>query len=156
VQANERDADFREVQQAWIEYQSLVDSIASDDLERPMTVGTWSGRDVVAHIANWEEHCAGLIQRWDAGEPKTWIDEFDVNDMARWDIWNEEYVSRFRSMSMAEIRAYARSVHEELMPRAAASSVVTGADLRAMTSGHYDVHRDDLLHLKSLDLRSDD
>lgn len=149
MQPDERDAVIADVAQAWAEYQQLVDSIALPDLERPNTVGTWSGRDVVTHIANWEEHCSSRIRRWDAGEPKTWIDEFDIEDMARWDVWNEEYVSRFRALPFDEVRVYAQAVHAELMELAAASPMVTATNLRAMNSGHYEVHLKDLRRLYS-------
>jgi hypothetical protein len=148
VQPDERVLVFAEVERAWSAYQALVASIADSDLERPNTVGTWSGRDVVTHIANWEEHCCGLIRKWDAGGPKTWIDAFDIEDMARWDIWNEEYVSHYRKLPLDEVRAYVFRVHGELMQLAAASHEVTALNLRAMTSGHYEVHRDDLLALQ--------
>jgi hypothetical protein len=130
---DERDFVLAEVEASWIAYQALLDGILETDLARPMTVGVWSGKDVVAHIATWEAHCLGLILRWDTGAPKRWTEEFDEQDAARWDAWNEAQVQPFRARLVADIRGYAVKVHTALLRAAAGSTVITADDLRGMT-----------------------
>ena len=147
----ERATALAEVAEAWRRYQALLDGLNDAALERPNTVGHWSGKDVVAHIANWEEHCIWLIEQWEGGRPKLWSYEFDVNDMPRWDIWNEEQLAPYTAAPVQEIRAYAARVHADLIQRVAASAVVTRQNLVAMTSGHYEFHGDDFARLDLLD-----
>ena len=146
---DEHTAVLREVAESWARYQTLLDTLATDDLQRPATVGHWSGRDVVAHTANWEEHCVGLVRRWDAGEPKQWLYEAEPADMARWDAWNEEQLRPLDGQSLADVRAYATRVHAELLEMIVASPHVTVDDLHGMTTVHYDFHEADLRALRS-------
>jgi hypothetical protein len=145
------DETLQATARAWDDYQSLVASISDAALERPNTVGHWSGRDLITHIANWEEYCTWLIQQWDAGREKLWTYEFDINDMARWDIFNEERVTPFRARSLEEVRAYIARTHEQLIAAVAASPHVTVSNLEAMTSGHYEWHVGDLQGIVQID-----
>lgn len=146
---DERARLLADVDRAWNVYQALVDRLTQSALERPNTVGFWSGKDVVTHIANWEEYCTGLIRRWDSGDEKRWSYEFDASDAARWDAWNEEHVAPLRSFTLTEVRDYAESAHRDLIVAAAQSDAVTADDLAGMTTEHYRVHEGDLISLRS-------
>lgn len=43
--------------------------LSGEQIERPNTVGSWSGRDVMLHIANWEEEAMQAIRDLDSGAP---------------------------------------------------------------------------------------
>src|SRR5215203_2827753 len=42
------------VSKAWLELKRVADSIPDAALEKPNTIGTWSGRDMLGHLAGWE------------------------------------------------------------------------------------------------------
>ena len=80
---DERDFVLADVEASWIAYQALLDGISETDLARPMTVGVWSGKDVVAHIATWESACADVVALLRSLDPADWERE---TELPGWDV----------------------------------------------------------------------
>jgi hypothetical protein len=152
MSSDERVSILREIDAGWRRHLALIDAIPQAELERANTVGTWSGRDVITHIANWEEYCAALVHTWDRSAEKRWSYDFDEAIPANWDRWNEEQVASFRVRQFADVRAYIDRVHAQLIETVSYSMTVTRDDLVGMTTGHYDAHAADL---RSLVARTD-
>ena len=144
----ERIGYLRKAETGWLAYQELLDTLSEEDLERPDTVGFWSGRDLIAHIACWERHCAWLLDQWEAGREKTYSYDFDQSDMAKWDEWNEEQVAPFRSLPLDGVKEFAAETHFRAMARVATSAQVTEQLVSGMTWSHYEWHREDILGIK--------
>ena len=66
--ATEKERLLIEMHAVWSELRDAAFSLTDEQLDRENTVGTWSGRDVIVHIANWEERCAEVIEMLDRGE----------------------------------------------------------------------------------------
>jgi hypothetical protein len=52
----------------WNALWSSFNALTDEQIDRPNTVGTWCGRDVMVHIANWEERAAEVVRAAERGE----------------------------------------------------------------------------------------
>ena len=145
---DERITSLRDAEAGWLEYQELLDTLTDEDLERPGAVGFWSGRDLIAHIACWERHCAWLLDQWAAGRERIYSYDFDQSDMAKWDEWNEEQVAPFRRLALDDVKQFAVETHFKAMARVAMSAEAGEQFVGGMTWSHYAWHRDDILGIR--------
>ena len=125
---------------AWLAFKRVVDSVSDAELERRATVGAWAGRDVLAHIAVWENEALEVIRRVDAGEPEIWPELHG----AALDDWNESHVAPFRAWTVAQVREFADATHAELMQLAERSPAAGPQIAAEMTEGHCAEHLDDM------------
>ncbi len=127
---------FEEMDQIWSELRDAAYAVTDERLDQENTVGTWSGRDVMVHIANWEERCIEVIERLDRNEQiarlYTTDDELDA--------LNERWVRPWHSVPLTEAKAYFERTHARLKERVQASPMVR-PDL---VLGCYPGHLEDL------------
>ena len=88
--------------QAWVE---AVDGIPDERLAEPM-VGHWSAKDLLGHVAFWEDWVIGDCQRILAGEPDSGEDMDPVN---------QGQVEETKNASVAEQKRYRDEAHARLM-----------------------------------------
>jgi len=138
----DRQAILNEANRVWGEIRDAAYALTAEQIDRPGTVGTWSGRDVMIHIANWEERCAEVIRDLDARRPVTPTCTTD----AELDTWNEAHVAPYHAIPLEEAKAYFESMHQQLM-ELARTSPNAKADL---VLGCYPGHLDDLIRLRTL------
>ena len=50
-----KDALFRRIEGAWGELHEALDGLTDEEMSAPGAVGEWSVRDLLAHVATWEE-----------------------------------------------------------------------------------------------------
>lgn len=62
-----RDESLTLIAEAFREFVALIDSIPEADMLVPDTVGSWSGKDVVADVAGWERAVMEYIEARDRG-----------------------------------------------------------------------------------------
>jgi hypothetical protein len=133
---------IEEMHMVWSELREAAYALTDDQIDRENTVGTWSGRDVMIHIANWEERCADVIQTLDRGEDVkrlyTTDDELDA--------LNERWVRPWHSVPLADAKAYFERAHQQLQETIRASPIVR----RDLVLGCYPGHLDDLKRLKDV------
>ena len=74
--------------------------------------GTWSPKDLIGHLASWEEHALDALAAWERGE-RAPIDDlwFTLSTTAL----NDQLVQRKAPWSLARVRRDADAVHEELL-----------------------------------------
>ncbi|CAN5177190.1 hypothetical protein BH23CHL1_BH23CHL1_02590 [soil metagenome] len=130
----ERTETLAEMARGYHELTELLDSLDSSDLERPNTVGHWSGKDVLSHIAAWEVEATRFVGTHNAGTDEPLIDE------SQFDAFNEENVSRTRDWTLAQVRAYVESAHLDFVNACRNSPTVTPGFATGLSSHHYDEH----------------
>jgi hypothetical protein len=126
---------------AWLELKRLADSIPDATLEKPNTIGTWSGRDMLGHLAGWEAIGIDLIQQLDEkGEfEKLGLNRETVNP------FNEEMLVPYRAMTTTEVRQALEDTHYALMALAEKSQADQVAEVVFdVTRDHYNKHVPDL------------
>lgn len=123
--------------------------------------GTWSPKDLIGHLASWEEHALDALAAWRRGE-RAPIDDlwFTLSTSAL----NDQAVQRKDPWSVAKVRRDADAVHEELLeairtmpdrrwrtPATAKGRKPLGSRLGAILQGSGGApFAHDLAHVKSL------
>jgi hypothetical protein len=131
-----RTAMLNVVSAAWNKLQSLIDSIPDTALEKPSTIGIWSGRDMVGHLAAWEEIGIRIVREMDErGEfTRLGINRDTV------DAFNEEMMIPYRAMSTPEVRQALVDTHTALIRLAEASRADIDEIVIDVTRDHYEKH----------------
>jgi hypothetical protein len=135
----ERIALREEAEQLWGEIRDAAYALTPEQIDRQNTVGTWSGRDVMIHIANWEEEATRKIRELERGLP--WQPTYTTD--AELDAWNEAHVAPWHDVPLADAKAYFERVHADLMELVMTSPVIGPQ----MVLGNYPGHLGDLLEL---------
>jgi hypothetical protein len=90
------------------------------ELTRPATIGSgdWSAKDLIGHIATWEELALGAIR--DFGSRRTpWPERkggvFAAPATGKISAFNARTVGQKRALSLREVKAAARKTHDALL-----------------------------------------
>lgn len=129
------------VAHAWLELKRLADSIPDVALEKPDTIGFWSGRDMLGHLAGWEAIGIDIIEQLDA------TGSFEPLGLNRETVnaFNEEMQIPYRAMTTQEVRQALEDTHYALMELAEKSQADRVAEIVLdMTRDHYNKHVPDL------------
>jgi hypothetical protein len=137
---DERAEMLRVVSDSWNELQALLDSLPDAVLEKPNTIGTWSGRDMVGHLAGWEEIGIRIVREMDQRGEYT---RLGINRETV-DAFNEEMLVPYRALSTPEVRQTLVNTHSRLMELAEASEADVAAIVIDVTRDHYNKHIPDL------------
>ena len=92
------------IEQSWRAWVDAVDGIPNDRLAEPI-VGHWSTKDLLGHVAFWEEWVIGDCQRILAGEPDPGGDMDEIN---------QGQVAQSTNASVAEQKHYRDEAHARL------------------------------------------
>jgi hypothetical protein len=109
------------IDRAHDEYESAIAAISDDCLLAPNTIGTWSVRDVMAHVGGDQRWMAGQLEALRAGEEPTsqscYGDDLPQpeGDWSSQDARNAWQRERFAALSLAEVRSMAAEAHERLI-----------------------------------------
>ncbi len=92
----------------------LLDGIRDEAMIRPGTIGggDWSAKDLIGHLAAWEEIALEALGEWRSGR-KPWIE--DVFDKAGVDEVNARNQERIAGMGLAEVRSSAEETLRRLV-----------------------------------------
>jgi hypothetical protein len=120
---------------AWLELKRVTDRLSDTQLTRPNTYGSWSGKDVLAHLAAWEEVGIDVIREMEAGNPEQWPDSDDMIDE-----FNAELLEPYRDLTAAEIRAALQETHFTLMQLAETAPDIRPDTILSVTADHYSEH----------------
>lgn len=124
------------IERSWQAWVDAVEGIPDDRLAEPM-VGHWSTKDLLGHVAFWEDWVIGDCQRILSSVPDSGEDLDDVN---------ERQVAESTSASVAEQKRYRDEAHVRLT--AFLGTIEDGEPafpelvrtLGGETWGHYDEH----------------
>lgn len=147
VPMDQRLTMLQRASRAWLDLTRTLKNISDNQLQQPNTVGHWSGKDVIAHIANWEQLAAETIEEQEAGQPDPWRDdawEPVIHEMI------EELLEPWRKQSMADVRQYLEDAHFTLMNLAETSRFARPDVVIYVTATHYAQHDADFQLLMKL------
>jgi hypothetical protein len=103
-------AELNSEQEAW---EGLLDQIGVDRMEEPGIAGSWSTKDVIAHLTAWRRRTVGRLEAAAHGQPEPaheW--PADLKDDDEINAWFHE---RDRSKSVREVLSESRRVFEQLV-----------------------------------------
>jgi hypothetical protein len=104
--------------QAAHELQALheaLEGLNEDEMSHPW-LGTWSAKDIVAHLSGWQREMAPALERIARGE-KPFADGVSYDDV---DGWNARFVAARRGTSAADLLLELDKTHEHLLNVASA------------------------------------
>jgi hypothetical protein len=100
---------------------SLFGQLSDEQFARRGTIGggEWSAKDLLGHIAFWEELALETIAAWRRGEKPRIEETFTGGGVDALNAWNEE---RKASWSAKEVRSEAKETHSRLVAEIEAMS----------------------------------
>ena len=131
--------------QAALEYNAFEQAIhgLNEDHLLEVWLGTWSIREILAHLSGWHREMGPALERLARGE-KPIVEGVSYDDV---DAWNARFVAAAKDRPLAEILLELDRSHEYFMHAAAAvpaERVRPGSTahrmIEACTAGHYREH----------------
>ncbi|HYI16907.1 MAG TPA: ClbS/DfsB family four-helix bundle protein [Thermomicrobiales bacterium] len=147
ITMNERLDMLQQVSRAWLDLTRTLSKLTDAQLLQPDTIGHWSGKDVLAHLANWEQIAAETIEEAEAGNPDAWPEDAYHSVV---DEMNDSMLEPWRDRSLADVRQYLDDAHFTLMNLAETSPHVRPDLVVYLTATHYAEHADDFRLLATL------
>lgn len=100
--------------------QELVSRLSEDEFTRPRTIGggDWSAKDLLGHIATWEEVALRSLAEFQGGDVP-WVESnegpFSGPGTVNVDAFNARAIAENQRLSLEEVRARADRTHTELI-----------------------------------------
>ena len=95
---------------------ALLTSLSDEQLSRPATIGggDWSAKDLIGHVATWEEMALEALKGWREGTTP-WFDQEPYVGPGSTDRINAATIERKSSLSLRQIRMSAEQTHRQLV-----------------------------------------
>jgi hypothetical protein len=122
-----RDDALRALREGHARIDELLGGLSEEQLARPATIGggDWSAKDLIGHLATWEELALRSMKEFQEGE-KPWVESpagpFSAPATGKVDAFNAAAVAEKQAQTLADVRRGAANVHDELVRRIAAMS----------------------------------
>jgi hypothetical protein len=103
-------SELKSENEAW---EDLLADVGEDRMEEPGAAGTWSIKDIVAHLAAWRRRTVGRLDAVANGQPEpapSWPAELRHDDEI-----NAWFHARDRDKSVRDVLAESRGVFQELV-----------------------------------------
>lgn len=133
---------LKDISAAHLQLRKTISSLSDEQLTRPNTAGIWSGKDVIAHIADWERVYAQVLRDRAEGRPESW--PTPQGDAEALNAWNQAQVVARADWSLDEVRNYLEETHDDLMELLERLPDIDPEEAYEYTRDHYALHYDDL------------
>ena len=139
----DRERLLKRLDQAWEAFQASYAGLSEAQLLEPGVTGTWSIKDIIAHVSWWEEEALKHLPLILAGgrPPRYSVTHGGI------DAFNAKMTKQRKDLSLAAVLRHRDDVHRRLVAlvRSAPEAQVTGETrfrrrLRLDTYGHYPKH----------------
>lgn len=134
---------LRRLDQAWLAFQESYAGLSVAELVEPGVTGTWSVKDIIAHVTWWEEEALNHLPLILSGgrPPRYSVTHGGI------DAFNAKMTKQRQNLPLAEVLRQLDDVHGRLIAlvRSAPETQITGETrfrrrLRLDTYGHYPKH----------------
>jgi hypothetical protein len=98
----------------------LLTGLSEEQLTKPATMGDgdWSAKDLIGHLASWEELALQALQEFRAGKVP-WVESpegpFSGTGTTQVDAFNARVVAKKQQQSLEAVRREAKDVHHRLL-----------------------------------------
>ena len=89
-----------------------IEGLSEEEMTQPQVEGVWTVKDVLGHIASWEETCLEPLQRYADGGP------FEVEVIEDYMAWNDEQAAHKRDVPLDTILDELANVRQGLVEAA--------------------------------------
>jgi hypothetical protein len=139
----ERDVALAEIETGYRQFVEVLDGLSVEDMERPGTVGHWSGKDLLSHLAAWNVEASRHILARDSGADDSMPAESEFDE------WNEREIAKTRDWTVDQVRSYFDRAHQDFVQTVQGSPTVTSRFATGMSRDHYGEHIDQFGGMKS-------
>lgn len=143
---DERISMLMRASQAWLDLTRKIDRIPPGTMQQPQMDGAWNGKDLLIHLANWEELGLDVLESIEDGDVEEWPDT--SGDAL--DILNAEMLEPYRNVSLDGARAYLEETHFALMDAAERAKRIDARVVLRVTVDHYAEHLPDIERLLAM------
>jgi uncharacterized protein (TIGR03083 family) len=108
-----RDEAILELRAARKELQETIQGMSEEDFLRPKAIDKWTLKDLIAHIASWDEEMVRVLQAFSMqAEPSfTYL----ISDRNGFAAWNEDQIDQRRERSTYEILSEFEGARRDLI-----------------------------------------
>lgn len=89
-----------------------IKGLNTEDINRPGTIGEWSVRDALLHIAMWDGEVLKMLAVWRAGQEADWS---YVNDYKTIMAFNDCWITNLKHLSDAKVLQMLDSIHAAII-----------------------------------------
>jgi hypothetical protein len=98
----------------WRPFEALGD-LTDEQLEQPVAdAHGWAGRDLMAHLLQWQEYALRTAQELAIGETAPSMAQLDADWEARGDAVNDDFLEETRRLPIADLRSRFQTVAGDL------------------------------------------
>jgi uncharacterized damage-inducible protein DinB len=123
------------VETSWNQLQQAIAGIDSETASKPGVSGDWSVKDLLGHIAFWDNEALKEAERRAGGQPPRQVD---------WQAMNDEDYAANKERPFDELRQLMLETHEDVVTRLTEINDLDPAAIKDDTWGHYDEHRSEI------------
>ena len=139
------------VDEEWQRLVGIAEGFSDEEQLLPYAVGHWSVKDLLGHIATWDDELVRAVERFQHEGEKT-----SYGDEAAIDRFNEAEAEKRRGLSLGQVWDEMRRSHRRLLQflqglpeEAYAPGTYTGDCIATDSLGHYREHWEDLERWKA-------
>ena len=131
------------IEQPWSALKAAYGGLSAAEMLEPGVIGTWSVKDIIAHVTTWEEEALAHLPLILAGgkPPRYSVTHGGIN------AFNAQMTARNRELPLAEVISRRDDIHRRLLEfvqgvpeETFATDTRARRRLRLDTYGHYAIH----------------
>ncbi len=108
-----RDEAIQKLRAARKELADTLNGLSEEDLERPKAVAKWTLKDLLAHIASWDEEIVRVLQTFTM--PGESMYTYSISDRSGYAAWNEEQIAARREKSASAVMSEFETARRDLI-----------------------------------------
>lgn len=89
-----------------------IEGLTAKEMTRPRTIGDWSIRDVILHLAMWEGEVLKALAIFRAGRKVDWAYVKDAEGISR---FNEFWISNMKHLTVRKVLAMFDEIHSAVI-----------------------------------------
>jgi len=125
---------IEKIERSHSEWEALISQIGRDRLGEPGVTGDWSVKDLIAHVAAWQQRVLDRMDADKTGQPAEFTG-WDVNDV------NDRLYERHRGRSAEDILAFGRDTYARFIEHIGALT-----EEQIFKSGHFSFTKENVLY----------
>ena len=143
---SERAKTLERIDGEWQWFLDVTNGFSEEELLLPRAVGHWTAKDMIGHVATWEDELIKKVERFrSSGEKTSYGGEAGV------DRFNEAEAEKKRGLSLSQVWDELHQSHQRLLDflrglpdEAFTPGTYTGDWMAVDSADHYREHREDL------------
>lgn len=136
VTLQERLSILQDISKTWLELMRSLRGLSDEQIERAGTIGDWSVKQVMGHVAFWDAHAIDEVKTLEAGQ------EPEDSASTDWDLdrANASRAADDAGRGISSVKVEMDSTHQKLMDLLEVTPVLSRDVVKNDTYEHYPEH----------------